>query len=272
MISIITAIHNQLPINKLFYESLVKYTHHPFELIIIDNNSTDGSREYFKKMGAIVIENAENYSYPYCQNQGIKKAKYDTFAFLNNDIIVPPDWDKNLLEIAEHNGLEVFSPSGIEKTETPESTKKNWRKWNAIKNMLSVFGKSKFIYSLMHKLMYGNWEKFAENRFMQFNSKVIEGFVGNSIIMKRTALDKIGYWDERIQAADFDLYIRTKKRHNENGDIKPVHTILGVFHHHFIRITSKSKPTPFADRDKIITISEKWGNDNEQVYLKDIFH
>ena len=40
MISIIAAVHNQLPINKLFYDSLVKYTYHPFELIIIDNNSS----------------------------------------------------------------------------------------------------------------------------------------------------------------------------------------------------------------------------------------
>ena len=39
MISIITAIRNQLPMNQIFYENLLCYTHGPFELIIIDNQS-----------------------------------------------------------------------------------------------------------------------------------------------------------------------------------------------------------------------------------------
>lgn len=47
MISIITAIHNQLEVNKIFYNSLKKSTFNSFELIILDNNSTDGSSDYF---------------------------------------------------------------------------------------------------------------------------------------------------------------------------------------------------------------------------------
>jgi len=47
MFSIITSIHNQLFINQLFYESLIKYTEGIFELIIIDNASNDGSTQYF---------------------------------------------------------------------------------------------------------------------------------------------------------------------------------------------------------------------------------
>ncbi|MEO5572209.1 MAG: glycosyltransferase, partial [Bacteroidia bacterium] len=109
MISIITAVHNGLAMNKIFLDNLEKYSHHPFELIIIDNNSTDGSREFFKQNKATVIENAGNYSYPYCQNQGIKKAKFDILAFLNNDVIVSPGWDKRLIEIAEKNSLEIIT-------------------------------------------------------------------------------------------------------------------------------------------------------------------
>ena len=51
MISIITAIHNGLAINKFYEASLKKYTVNPFELIIIDNVSTDGSTEFFEKSG-----------------------------------------------------------------------------------------------------------------------------------------------------------------------------------------------------------------------------
>ncbi|MEP6952168.1 MAG: glycosyltransferase [Ginsengibacter sp.] len=57
MISILTSVHNQLDMNKLFYETLKKNTSLPFELIVIDNNSTDGSREFFKEKPDILITN-----------------------------------------------------------------------------------------------------------------------------------------------------------------------------------------------------------------------
>ncbi len=268
MISIITAIHNGLAVNELFFSHLKKQTFHPFELIIIDNNSTDGSREFFQQNGAIVIENKANYSYPYCQNQGIKIAKYSTYAFLNNDIIVAPHWDKLLLEIADKHGLEVITPCGIERIESPLKTKLIRRRWNFIKNVLLLFGKNKFILSLMHRIMYGNWESFNKKRYSDFNSEVLEGFVGNSVIMKKSAIEKVGLWDERLQAADFDLYVRTKKRNIEVGDIKPMHLALGVFNHHFIRLTVNSKPALFEDRHLIITLEKKWGNDLKHL-LKD---
>jgi hypothetical protein len=55
----------------------------------------------------------------------------------------------------------------------------------------------------------------------------------------------------------------------EVGDIKPVHFALGVFNHHFIRITVKSKPVVFADADKLIRLEEKWTEAEREMYLKD---
>lgn len=269
MISIITAVHNQLAMNKLFLENLRKYTKHPFELIIIDNCSTDGTREFFEQEGAIVIKNEANYSYPYTQNQGIKAAHYDVFAFLNNDIIVCPQWDEKLLESMHVNGLDLITVCGIERVETPEETKRLGRKWKRIKNILKQFGLSVFMLKLMHRLMYGNWEAFNQNREQQFKNKVVEGFVGNSVIFNRKALEKIGPWDERIQGADFDIYMRSKKRALEFGDMKPCHIALNVFNHHYIRITAKSKPPVFADADRMLRLDEKWSKEELTLLLKD---
>ncbi len=270
MISIITAVHNGLPMNRIFWQSLRKYTFHPFELIIIDNKSTDGSREFFKSVGAVVIENELNYSYPVCQNQGIAKAKYDTFVFINNDIIVSPDWDKRMLDAADAAGLDVITPVGIEMLEDAVSSKAIKRRWLKVKNPLAVFGFSTFNLKLMHRLMYGNWERFANKRFEKFGLAVKEGFVGNTVMMRREALAKIGLWDERIQGADFDLYIRSKKRNIEHNDIKPVHMALGVFIHHYIRLTSKSTRAPFADKDNIISNEDKWSLETMREYCRDI--
>ncbi len=269
MLSIITAVHNQLDMNKLFLENLRKYTVNPFELIIIDNCSDDGTCEFFEQEGAVVIRNEANYSYPYCQNQGIKAARFDTLAFLNNDIIVCPQWDWKLLECMQVNGLDLITVCGIERVENPAATKHLGRRWKLIKNFISRIGINRRTLLLMHRLMYGNWEQFNTRREQLFKNKVIEGFVGNSVVFNRIALEKLGYWDERIQAADFDLYIRSKKRNMEQGDIQPCHIALGVFNHHYIRITAKSKPPAFADTDRMIPLEKKWSEEELKLYLKD---
>lgn len=274
MISIIVAIHNQLTINEIFYDSLKKYTYHPFELIIINNASTDGSDEYFQRVGAVVINNEANYSYPYCQNQGIKAAKYNYLAFLNNDLIVGVHWDKAIIESMEHNGLDIITTSGLERVESRTESKALRKKWNIIKNVISQFGKNKFNLRLMHKLMYGNWENFCAKRAEKYKGQVVEGILGHSVIMKKAALEKVGMWDERLQAADFDLFLRTKKRSIEVGDIKPVHYALDVFNHHFIRFTVKAagKKMTFADQQNMIKLEDKWDREEMDFLLKDSIH
>lgn len=268
MISVITAVYNQLEMNKLFLEELKKNTYNEFELIIVDNGSTDGSREFFKENGVIVIENDGNYSYPYCQNRGIERAKSEYLCFLNNDIIVSKNWDKNILENMEYNGLEVATTCGVERLENIETTKKLKRKWQRVKNFIGLFGRTKRNLKLMHRIMYPKWEKFCEDRNKNFKYQILEGFVGNTVIIKRSALDKIGLWDERIQAADFDLYIRSKKRSIEVGDIKPCHIALDTFNHHYIRLTFKTKYPAFKDIKNLISLDEKWGKEKTEDYLK----
>jgi GT2 family glycosyltransferase len=260
MISIITAVHNGLSFNRIFVDYLKKYTSLPFELIIIDNNSTDGTKEFFKQAGAIVIENKNNYSYPYCQNQGIKIAKGDYLFFLNNDIIVSPLWDERLISAATEHGLDVLSACGVENMGNYSLTQKMSNKWKRSKNLLIPFRFSQTNLRLMHRLMYGNWEKFCEGRYAQFKNQVVEGIVGNNVMMTKRAIDIVGLWDEQLQAADFDLFIRTKKRSIEVGDIKPCHIDLGVYIHHFIRMTSKYavKPKPFIDNNNLIKLTDKW--------------
>ncbi|MCV2401426.1 glycosyltransferase [Marinomonas sp. C2222] len=267
MISIITAIHNQIGMNKIFLEYLKKNTKSEFELIIIDNKSTDESADFFEKHGATVIRNDGNYSYPYSQNQGIKASSGEYMCFLNNDIIVGKHWDETLIQSMESNGLEVATSCGVERIEDEVQSKKLKRRWKKIKNTLSIFGTHEKNLRRMHKIMYKNWDRFTDERRNKFQGKVIEGFVGNTVVIKRSALDKIGLWDERIQGADFDLSMRVKKRSIEHGDIKPIHIALDAFNHHYIRLTIKTKFPPFKDRDNLISVEEKWGEEAMSKYL-----
>ena len=269
MISIITAIYNQRAVNEIFWHNLKRYTYHPFELIIIDNGSTDGSDEFFESVGAIVIKNKANYSYPYSQNQGIKVAKSDWLAFLNNDVIVSSQWDKKIISSMLDHSLDVATSCGIEQVEDLIATRKYKHRWQKIKNLVGLVGYNKMTLQLMHRWMYGDWEKFTTDRQNRFKNMIKEGFVGNTVVMTRLAVSKIGLWDERLQAADFDLYLRSKSRSEKYGDIKPVHICLDVFNHHYIRLTAKMKYPKFVDYDNLINLEEKWSAE-EMSWLKSL--
>lgn len=271
MISIITSVHNQLDMNKLFYETLKKNTSLPFELIVIDNNSTDGSREFFKNKADVLFTNEANYSYPRCQNQGILAAKFDYLAFFNNDILVPEAWDKNILQIMNEKGIEVISFATNDHLENKKVQRKLHKRWKKIKYIVrAVFGIKIRSLKLMVKLMYGDLDRFCKERYTTFKDDVIEGFSGSCILMKKSTIDKIGVWDERIQVADFDLYFRTKERAIQSQDMKPVQLALGIYIHHFQRLTLRSKNIiPFEDRENIISLQEKWGNKIDTLY-KDV--
>ena len=272
MISIITAVHNGLAFNKIYLEYIRKYTRNPYEVIIIDNASTDGTREFFQASGCKVIANDVNYSYPYTQNQGIRAATGEYLFFLNNDIIVGPDWDQRLIEAARRENIDIISAAGIENMGNSRETQALSRQWKKVKNpLMFLFGFGERNLRLMHRLMYGNWEGFCERRFEEFGYRTIEGIVGNNVMMTRRAIGIMGFWDERIQGADWDLFIRTKKRSVETGDIKPCHIALGVFIHHYIRMTAKYavKATPFADAGNIIGLEDKWTREQIEKFHPD---
>ncbi len=268
MISIVTSVHNQLDMNKLFYETLKKNSSLPFELIVIDNVSSDGSRAFFKENADVLIENNANFSYPHCQNQGIAAAKYKYIAFFNNDILVPKNWDKNILRIMDEQNIEVISFATNDHLENKKVQRKLHKRWKRVKYAVrAILGTNTRSLKLMVNIMYGDLERFCSGRYERFKDKVIEGFSGSCILIKKSAFDKIGIWDERMQVADFDLFFRTKERSIESKDIKPIQLALGIYIHHFQRLTLRSKKiAPFEDRDNIISLEEKWGEKVDLLY------
>jgi GT2 family glycosyltransferase len=65
-----------------------------YEVILVDNGSTDGSVEYVisEFPGISVIENERNLGYAGGMNVGIAQSKGDVVVLLNNDVIVRQDW------------------------------------------------------------------------------------------------------------------------------------------------------------------------------------
>lgn len=272
MISIITSIYNQLPVNKLYYETLQACTSLPYELIIIDNNSDDGSCAYFEqKENVTLVKTGANYNYPYCQNLGIKHAKYDHLCFFNNDAIPTKHWDVRMFEVFQRNKkIKALSFATNDHLESKEAHKQISRKWKRAKYPLqAIFGNTYFSLTLMLKAMYGNLDTFGEKRFQKFGYETSEGYSGSVIVLKKDILEKIGMWDERIQAADFDLFNRIKEYALANEDIESLQLALGIYFHHYQRLTVKKEYPPFANVEQMIHLEDKWGERTQEL-RKDI--
>ena len=110
----------------------------------------------------------------------------------------------------------------------------------------------------MIRAMYGDWERYCVEVHRAFCDDVFDGIVGSCVMMRRAAYDKIGGLDERVQAADWDLYYTLRKREQEVGDVKRVKVLGATFVHHFIRATIKSKREPFACTHERWLIDNKW--------------
>lgn len=128
--------------------------------------------------------------------------------------------------------------------------------------MLFVGGHRYHNLKAMHFLMYGYWEKYTEARHEKFQARTIEDFSGSCVLITRKGLALVGgKWDERMQAADFDMYMQVRARSIDFKDVRPMQVALGVYFHHYARLTLRSKHyLPFADANNLISIEQKWGD------------
>ncbi len=258
MLSIIVAVHNQLGHNQLFLEGIRKYTTGPYEVIVIDNHSTDGSAEFFESQGCRVIRNSRNLCYPESMNLGFRHAEGDFLCLINNDLYVGPDWNGMLVEKMDKHGLAAASPLGLEMMPTPSLTGWMQHRWAAIGQGRLSSGKDVERLRTMIREMYGDWEAFCSEVRRTFSAELFEGIVGSCVMITRNAYETIGRLDERIQAADWDLYYTLRKREEVQKDLRRCMVVGGVFVHHFIRATMKGKREPFACAHPSMSIDEKW--------------
>lgn len=105
LVSIITVNFNQSEVTCAFIESLNRITYPNFEVIVVDNNSTEDDPAIIKQRypNIIFIQNPINYGFAAGNNFGLMRAKGDYVMLLNNDIEVPPDFMQPLVEKLEKN-------------------------------------------------------------------------------------------------------------------------------------------------------------------------
>jgi GT2 family glycosyltransferase len=86
-------------------QSVVQCTQYPYELIVVDNASTDGSMGGVRNKfpDALVIFSEENEGYSAAVNRGLEEASGEYVAVLNMDVIVEEGWLESMVRFLEEN-------------------------------------------------------------------------------------------------------------------------------------------------------------------------
>lgn len=105
MISVVVLSWNGKEHLEVCLSSLSTQSFQDFEIILVDNGSTDGSidyvRERFPKVRLVPL--VTNLGFCAGNNVGIESAQGDLIALLNNDTEVSPNWLESLYEAAQRS-------------------------------------------------------------------------------------------------------------------------------------------------------------------------
>jgi GT2 family glycosyltransferase len=100
--SIVVVTHDGLTFTRLCLETALANSGEDFELIVVDNGSSDGTPAYLTRLAqqdarARVLLNGRNMGFAAACNQGLGLAGGEYLVLLNNDTMLPPGWLAGLL-------------------------------------------------------------------------------------------------------------------------------------------------------------------------------
>ncbi|WP_458454564.1 glycosyltransferase family 2 protein [Methanobrevibacter sp.] len=194
--SVVTPNYNGEKFLKTFFDSLNNDSEYIGEVIIVDNGSTDNSKQYILNNNfnfpVVLIENSQNLGFSPAVNQGIRNAKHEYIFSLNNDTEIKPGSIKALIDLISSKD-EIFSVQA------------KMLQYNN-KDLIDDVGDE---YNLL-----GWTKKTGENHHTDEYSQVREIFsaCAGAAMYKKSLLNEIGMFDDNFFAymEDVDLAIRSK--------------------------------------------------------------
>lgn len=238
-VSIIILSYNNLTYTRECLESIRTYTDlSAIEIIVVDNNSNDGSAEWLRdnSAGIILILNSVNEGFPRGCNQGIAAANpANDILLLNNDTLVTTNWLTNL-QAALYSDPSVGAAGAVSRSnDNLQGLKLEYSDMAAMQNLAAANNISDPV----------RWEQ-----------KIF--LIGFCILIKRSVYNVVGPLDEEYSPGyveDNDYSLRIVKK---GFRLLLAHDCY-IHHYHgteFRKDNSKFLPLLMRNRR---TFSSKWG-------------
>ncbi|WP_003540180.1 glycosyltransferase [Desulfotomaculum nigrificans] len=185
--SIIIPCFNRLQLTKLCINSILAHTFVPFELILINNGSTDETKDYFNELIAMVprvrvIHNRKNLGFGRACNQGMEIAAGDYMLILNNDVVVTDGWLSRMLAVGDaYKQIGIVGPLS-----------------NCVAGVQLVNNVPYHDLTGMHDFAR---QLAVQNATLGFTTIRVVGFC---MLIKREVVEKIGGFDPRFGLGNFE--------------------------------------------------------------------
>ena len=192
-------------LNSIYYDS----SYQDFEIILVDNDSNDGSAEMIKEEFPQVrlIENRVNVGFGKACNQGIKIAGGDYIFILNPDTLVKPHTLKNTISFMESNptvgigGCYVYCLDS-----TPQTS------FYKFPTLLSYFSRMLSLFRILprNKLTQKFFWEYTDNNI----ARSVDRVLGGAMVLRKEMVKQMVGFDEAyfLYAEELDLCYRAKLR------------------------------------------------------------
>lgn len=194
LISIIIPVYNKKRYINRCLDSILEQTYKSFEVILINDGSTDGSEkicdDYKEKDKRIKVIHIENAGVSNARNIGLDVAKGEYVQFVDSDDYLDPIMLESLIEVMEHYKSDIII-SGIKKIDHNN------------KLLKEVIPR---LYGLKNKKQM--FEEFSDEQF----STGIYGCISNKLIRRQIIKEKKLKFNTNIKLAeDLDFYLELYK-------------------------------------------------------------
>lgn len=208
-LSIIILNYNTKKYLKNLLDSLAQadFANISYEIIVVDNGSSDGSQELIKKeyKNVKLVKNGQNFGFSRANNIGARFAKGKYLLFLNSDTLVEKNSIKDLfLHIKNSDYVGGTARLELENGKLDPACHRGFpTPWNAFfyfTGIEKILGKIKF-FGGYHQ----GWKNLKE-------AHQVDCISGACFLIKKDIFKKLNGWDESyfIYGEDVDLSYRLK--------------------------------------------------------------
>jgi len=248
LVSIIMPCYNAERFLRESIESVLSSSYQALELILIDDGSTDGTREIIKSYGSqVVFLTQKNEGAPRARNHGLRVSKGEFIQFLDSDDILDPD---------------AIS----------------WRVGAMSPDVDGVFGDFDIIDSkgsFVRSEVFGEAKLWSSRKIIHFLLSEPGRLLINTPLHRRGKLFEIGAFDEKLpRCQDSNLHLRLAAkdatflyRKKPIGGVRYHDSVHRISNHH-----KRAKDVPFFELEismnYISIISQVINSDDKSSHIK----
>lgn len=181
-----------------------------FEVILVDNNSTDGSIQMVKEKfpSVILIENEKNLGFGTANNQAIRTSKGEYILILNPDTVIFPDSLQKMVAFLDQNpdvgavGPKILNHDGSIQFECAR---------NFPTPLTEIFALTTLYKKLPKNRLFG---RYLMSHWDHNDQRKVSLLSGACMIIRKEVFDRVGLFDENffMYSEEADLLYRIKEQ------------------------------------------------------------